>query len=281
MQRMFAPPPRRVPLTLRIANQFNVVAQIGWAVLGFTSVFVWVFIGNADLSFITFRGELDKAAGRITRVEETSASENDVRVVANHYEYSVAGKPFQGIAYATGQSLPVGQTVDVEFTPADPAHSRIPGMRRAMFGPAILFVAIFPVIGLGIVIGVFLWGRKRNSLLENGLFALGTLKDKQPTNVRVNNRPVWELTFDFTTRDGRRHEATARTTDPDRLEDERQEPLLYDPDDPSRAYLLDEVPARPELDDRGELVGRPLAFGRLALPAIVIAANAAVASWWF
>ena len=249
MHRPLSPPPRSVPLTLRIANQFNIVGLIGWAVLGFTSIFVWVFVANADLSFITFRGEVTRAPGRITHVEQTSASENETPVIASHYEYSVAGRPFRGIAYATGGSLPVGQAIHVEYATDDPAKSRIPGMRRAMFGPFVLFVVIFPVIALAIALGAFLHGRRRNHLLENGILAFGTFKEKLPTNMHVNRRPVWELVFEFTARDGRRYEATARTTDPSRLEDERQEALLYDPDDPSRAFMLDDAPARPQLDE--------------------------------
>ncbi|HEU4522740.1 MAG TPA: DUF3592 domain-containing protein [Thermoanaerobaculia bacterium] len=272
MQRPLAPPPRNLPITLRIANLYNLVTLIGFAVLGFGMIFVFTFVANADLSFVTLRGELERVAGRVTRVEETSASENETRVIANHYEYSVAGRPFQGVAYATGQRLSVGETVDVEYKPADPKLSRVPGMRRAMFSPFVLFVAIFPLIGFGMVAGGMAMGGKRNHLLRNGLIAHGTLKEKLPTNITVNNMPVWKLVFEFSARDGRRHEATAKTTDPSRLEDERQETLLYDPDQPSRAYLLDEAPARPQVDDRGELVGRASAFGRLILPLLVLSA---------
>lgn len=275
MQRPLATPPRNVPVTLRIANLYNLITLIGFAVVGFGMIFVFTFVANADLSFITLRGELERARGRITRVEKTNASENETPVIASHYEYSVAGKPFQGIAYTSGESRSVGETVEVEFKPTEPDVSRIPGMRRAMFSPFVLFVAIFPLIGLAIVFGGLGRGRKRNHLLQYGLVSNGTLKDKYPTNVRVNNAPVWALVFEFAARDGRKYEATARTTNPARLEDERQEPLLYDPDDPETAYLLDEAPARPQVDHTGEFIGRPSAYLRLVLPVIVFTAIAA------
>jgi hypothetical protein len=86
---------------------------------------------------------------------------------------------------------------------------------------------------------------------------------------------VWELTFDFTARDGRQCQAKARTTDTARLEDEAHEPLLYDPDDTTRAYVLDEAPSRPKLDPDGQLEGRPLAaIFALIIPALVIGGNA-------
>ena len=278
MQRPLATPPRHVPVTLRIANLYNMITLIGFAVLGFGMIFVFTFAANADLSFMTMRGELQRATGRVTRVEPTGASENKTPVIASHYQYSVAGRPFEGVAYATGQSRTVGETVEVEFTPADPEVSRIPGMRRGMFGPFVLFVAIFPLIGLAVVLAGLSSGRKRNHLLQYGLVSNGTLKDKYPTNVRVNNAPVWALVFEFAARDGRRYEATARTTNTARLEDEKQEPLLYDPDDPSVAYVLDEAPARPQTDDRGEFIGRPSAYLRLILPLIVFTAIAVAVS---
>ena len=113
--------------------------------------------------------------------------------------------------------------------------------------------------------------------LREGLLATGTLKSKSRTNVTVNNRPLYELIFEFTARDGRHHEAKARSTFTERLEDEAQEPLLYDPADPTRAYMLDEAPARPEIEANGGLRGRPAAAVRsLILPGLMIVAHGAV-----
>ena len=276
MQRSLAPAPRRVPLSIRVANTFNLFSQIGWFLLGFSSIFVWVFVGNADLSFVTFRGELAKAVAEVTKVEETSASEDDTKVMATHYQYSVAGRSFSGVAYATGSAKSVGERVEIEYRAATPEQSRIPGMRRAMFSPFVLFVLLFPAIGAAFVYGAYRVGRRRNHALANGLLTTGRLVEKNRTNMTVNDQPVWEMVFEFTARDGRKHRATASTTNPERLEDEHTEPLLYDPDDPSRAYVLDEAPARPEVNGVGELLARPAAFGRLVLPAIVILGNAAV-----
>ena len=276
MQRPLAPAPRRVPPSIRVANAFNGVSLIGWFLVGFSSIFMWVFVGNADLSFVTFRGEVAKAAGRVTRVEETNASENDTKVVATHYEYSVAGNPFNGVAYATGRSKSVGENVEIEYTAADPAKSRIPGFRRAMFSPFVLFVLIFPAVGAGLIYAGLRVGHRRNHALEHGVLTSGKLVEKRATNVRVNNQPVYEFVFEFTARDGRRHQAAVRSNAPAALEDERAEPLLYDPSDPSRVYVLDEAPARPQINEAGELVGRLSAFGRLVIPTAVIAANVAV-----
>ena len=271
----FTPPPRRVPLSITALNVLNGIAQIGWFVFGFGRIFFWVFVGNADLSIVTFRGAIERTTGKVVEVKETGASENDTPVVANHYEYSVAGQRLTGTSYTTGSRPSVGDPVTVEYKPDNPARSRIEGMRRGQFGPFVFLVTIFPLIGFLMMYFSMKGGFKRSRLLRNGVFTTGTLVDKEPTNMTVNDRRVYELTFEFTARDGRKCEAKARTTDTARLEDEASEPLLYDPENPSEAFLLDELPGRPELSGVGEFAPRPLAaFLALIVPGIVVGAHA-------
>jgi hypothetical protein len=269
----FPPAPRRVPLSLRILAVVGGFAQIGWAVFGFSTIFVWTFVANADLPF-SMTGDLAMAAGRVTSVERTGASENKTRVMANHYEYTVLGRRFEGVSYTTGSSVAPGDLVVVQYRPDDPSRSRIEGMRRRMFGPVVLIVLIFPLVGLVFIIAATWGGMRRARLLKDGILTTGKLLHSRPTNMTVNKRRVYELTFSFTSYDGRPCEAKARTSQTERLEDEELEPLLYDPLRPNVAYLLDEVPARPQVNEAGELRGRPLAAAAsLLLPALVIVGN--------
>ncbi len=271
---MLAPPPRRVPTSLTLANLFNGFSQIGWIVFGFGMIFAWIFVGNADFSSVTFRGEHPQSRGKVIRVAETGSSVNNSAVVANHYEFSVAGTRYQGVSYSTGGRKAEGEEVTIEYDEDHPERSRIEGMRRAQFGPGVMFVSIFPLIGVLIVFFATRGGFRRNHLLRNGLLANGTLVGRERTNVTINDRPVWKLIFEYTARDGQKHEASASTTDTDRLEDEGQEPLLYDPANPSTAYVFDEIPARPEFEPNGELRGRLGAGIRASIiPGLVIAAN--------
>ena len=275
----FTPPPRRVPLSLRIVNFCNGAAQVGWGVFGFGMIFFWVFGTAADFSFLTFRGD-GRVVGRVTAIEATNASENEQRVMASHYEYSVAGRPFQGTSYTTAATPHEGAEVTVEFDPDDPRRSRIAGMRRTEFGPAAMLVVIFPFVGLIILIFALRTGVKRNHLLREGLLTTGTLVSKEPTATTVNKRRVWKLTFEYIDRAGQRREVEARTTDTERLQDEKAEPLLYDPSAPStRAYMLDEAPARPTFDADGQLEARPLAaVVALFIPALVIVGHGFIAA---
>lgn len=271
----FSAPPRRVPLSLRIVNLFNGWSQIGWGVFGFGMIFFWIFAGNADLSFVTFRNPSGRATGRVTRVESTGASEDHQSISANHYEYSVAGQTLQGTSYSLGSSASEGQEVTVEYDEDAPQRSRIEGMRRSQFGPVVMIVTIFPAIGLVFLIPGTLTGRKRNHLLREGILTTGKCIDRRPTNVRINRQPVWEVVFEFFDRNGQRRECSARAVDTTRLEDEAAEPLLYDPNDPSRAFVLDETPARPAFDPNGDMQGQPgRAIALAIVPGIVIALNA-------
>ena len=269
-----AAPPRHVPLSLRILNFFNCTAQIGWAMFGFGMLFFWLFGSNADLSFATFRAS-GRTTGRVVRTVDTGASENESQIRASHYQFSVAGSRFDGESYATGAAPAEGTEVPIEYDEANPARSRIAGMRRALFGPWALFVVIFPFAGFVILYFATRSGLRRNHLLREGILTTGTLLRKEPTNMTVNKRRVWELTFEFKDRIGMRQEVSARTTDTMRLEDEAAEPLLYDPNDPKRAYVLDEVPSRPRFEGNGEIAGRGVAaLFALLLPLFVIVVNA-------
>jgi hypothetical protein len=268
----FAAPPRSVPLSLRVLNFFGGAAQIGWGVFGFGMIFFWIFAAQADFSFVTFHVD-GRTQGRVTSVEDTAASENEQRVRAHHYEYSVAGRTLTGTSYVTGSSLSEGAEVPVEYDEGTPERSRIAGMRRAVFGPFVAFVVIFPAIGFLILFFATKSGIRRNHLLREGILTTGTFLRREPTNMTVNKERVWEVTFEFTDRNGERREVTARGTDTRRLEDEQREPLLYDPNHPEKACLLDEAPSRPRLE-HGELVGRPLAAVLvLIVPGLVIGAH--------
>ena len=268
----FAAPPRSVPFSLRVLNFFNGAAQLGWGVFGFGMLFFWIFGAQADFSFATFHVD-GQTRGRVIRVDDTGASENEQPVRKLHYEYSVAGRTLTGTSYATGGGAAEGEEVPVEYDEGTPERSRIAGMRRAMFGPWAAFVVIFPAIGFVILYFATKSGVNRNHLLREGILTTGTFVRREPTNMTVNKRRVWEVTFEFTDRNGLRHEAKARGTDTSRLEDESHEPLLYDPSDPETACLLDEAPSRPRLE-HGELVGRPLgAIWALIIPGLVIGAH--------
>jgi hypothetical protein len=267
------PPPRSVPLTLFVVNAAG--SKIAWLVLGFASIFFWGFCAQADLSFLTFRPPFEETSGTVVTVKATGARENRQTIQKVEYTYVAAGQLREGTSYAKGSAPNAGERVTVEYLPGAPERSRIAGMRRAFWSPWMLLLGLFPGITLLVVLFTIRFGLKRHALLRDGILTTAKFVEERPTNMRINNRQVMELLFSFTAHDGREFTASASTHLAGQLRDDGEEPLLYDPVDPSRSILLDLVSSRPEVDESGELRGRPLAaLVSFLIPALVIGANA-------
>ncbi len=269
------PPPRTVPFLLRTQVLFGgVFSFIGWFFFAFGMVFAVVFSSSADVtSWYHFRGPVGTANGTLLEVTETNASENNVRIYSYKYSFRAEGADHEGVSYLPGRQHEPGEAVVVEYVEGNPALSRIRGMRRAEFGPWILFVMIFPLVGFIFILVSLRGGLKANRLLAHGKLAWGELLSKEPTNTRINNRVVYKLTFEFQPEEGGHAQAVARSHMPEKLQDEKRERLLYDPFRPEKAVLLDSLPASPAIDMAGNLQPRrPVAAAlTLLLPGIPLA----------
>jgi Protein of unknown function (DUF3592) len=267
------PPPRSVPFSLSVATAVGSI--IPWLLLAFSSLFFWLFCARADLSLVTFRPPYAEAQGTVRAIKATGASESRQKIARVDYSYRVGGEALDGTSYVLGTAPEVGEQVTVEYLPDAPRKSRIAGMRRDLWSPGILLVALFPAGCLIVVIFNVRTGLRRCHLLRLGMLTTGKLIDKRRTSMTVNKQRVYELIFEFQSYDGRQFTTSARSHRTERLEDQREEPLLYDPLDPSRSVMIDSLPSRPELDEAGNLCGRPAPFVLFALllPALVVAIN--------
>jgi len=267
------PPPRNVPISLAVTTAVGSI--IAWLLLAFSSLFFWLFCTRADLSFMTFRPPYEEAQGTVRAIKTTGASEDRQKIVRVDYSYRVAGEELQGISYRLAPGPEAGEQVTVEYLPNAPRKSRIAGMRRDLWSPWILLVALFPAGCLIFVIISVRTGLRRCQLLGLGMVTTGKLIDKRRTSATINKQRVYELIFEFHSYDGRQFTTSARSHRTERLEDEHEEPLLYDPLDPSKAVLVDSLPSRPELDEAGNLRGAPAPFVlfALSLPALVVGIN--------
>ena len=267
-----AGPPRPVPFLVRLRVLFGgFISQFGWLFFGFGLIFVWAFTANMNLKgWLALRGELENTQGVITKIEKHTASrgKHGTRTYYQHY-YSFEGP--DGIEY-TGfskqdYSLKVGEKVTILFPKDIPNVSKISGMQASVIGPMGLIPVVFPVIGLCLIIAAFRKGLKANGLLANGVLGKGRLKYKEKTNTQVNNQPVYKLTFEFSTPEGTSYEVSAKTHMPEKLEDQQEEPLLYEPIYPKNAVMLDNLPGAPRIDENGNIrAGSPL----VALLSLVI-----------
>jgi len=253
---MLGSPPRDLPFLLKAASLLGGINQFGWFFLGFGLIFVWLFVVHVDFkSTIYFRGELETVQGEITYSEKSGLSEGGskhrpgIPIYANHYTFSANdGKKYDGVSYAVGTAFPGSMAVQVEYPKMNPSMSRIRNMRTAPCPPLVLFVLIFPIIGLGVIIFGLKKGFNAIDLLANGILAHGILKSKEQTGTRINGKYVFKLTFEFTANDGKTYEVLSRTNEPEVLEDDPTEPLIYRQYNPSHAAMMDTLPARGFLD---------------------------------
>ena len=86
------------------------------------------------------------------------------------------------------------------------------------------------------------------TLLRHGEIAGAEMLSERPTNVRVNNVPVIEYTYEFEARDGESYVSSSKSLPSQRIGDEAEEPVLYLPWDPYRSVLVDALPLRYPLD---------------------------------
>ncbi len=281
--------PRRIPLSTRLVVVFGGgFAFFGWFFFAFGMVFVWVFAGNADWSSVVyFHGPMQRTPGQVTGSLETGFSQGGGKhrrgtpIYAMEYRFNLHGANYEGTSYQHGGGKSAGDAVSVEFPVGRPEVSRIVGTRRAPFSMAAAFVFIFPAIGLATVLPGIWRGMRGLRLLAHGEPVRGRLVRKEPTSVKLNKLPVYKLVFQFTDALGQVREVTTKTHQTQRLEDDAAEQIFYDPQNPDQAVLLDSLPGRRYLGERGEM--RPAGFGaalRVMLLPLVALAVVAVGCWW-
>ena len=77
-----------------------------------------------------------------------------------------------------------------------------------------------------------------------------------------------ELNFRFLV-NGQTYDCIAKTHETENLQDEPEEPLLYDPKQPTYSIMLDSLPGTPYIDERGNLQShKPLKSFFVILPAL-------------
>ena len=234
--------------------------QFGWLFFGFGSIFVFVFAANTDpMAMFAFRGELQHAKGVVSDCEESGFSEGGSEntpgtpVFRINYEFEYENEKYEGASFAKGKKLNSGVTVSIEFPEGRPERSRIKGMRTAAVSSFALLVLIFPTLGFFFWVFGFRSGWRTLGLLKHGEYTTGVLKSQEPTSTKINDRTVMKLTFGFTAESGEEYEAIAKTHQPEKLQDDPHEPLLYDPMNPARSTLLDHLPGAPQVNTEGQI----------------------------
>lgn len=236
---------RVVPAKVKMNIYFNRFSTLfGLFFLIISSVFFIVF--GSFVKFETIADSSPLTEGVISYVIPTSTSINDKTVYEFHYEYKTPdGSHYYSVSYSEDLYYPAGSTVRVLYSKDNPTDSRIQGMRSGLVGPWILLVIIpFFLIGLAFFVFGVIKSKKEIYLLQVGEVGYGKLLMKEPTNVKVNEQMVYKLHFKFTASDGKEYKAVCKTHKPHWLEDEEKEKLVYDPNFPEHALMLDSLPQK-------------------------------------
>jgi hypothetical protein len=290
-------PPRSVPWAVRLRLfAGRLLNQLGWFFLGSGLAFVWLFGGSRALhDLVFFSGELAVTEGQVSSVRRTNVSINEQGVYAYHYTFRIGETTYSGRTKGFQGRYQAGGRAPIEYRVDDPARSRIRGLSTSS-GSLVLFVVLFPAIGLF----AMLWGVRKSirgvRLLRTGKPATGVLVDKRVLKEAEDEetRAKFEYAFEFEAEDGTRHRLRAKTdmfrtfgADPwERYVQEAESgaeaaqvrvPVVHDPRDPEDALLLDDLPGCPRIDEQGKV----RASG-IALPLLLVVPLATVlghAAW--
>ncbi len=272
-------PPRSIGLYTKAIVLFGgFLQQFGWIFFVMGSLFSWIFIPMSTVKYwFEFGKKWEKAAGKIVSAEPTNSAVNDELVYQFLHSFEVNGQRYTGKSYSVGQDFQAGQEVSIEYNAKDPKESRVEGAERAIFPAFVLFVLIFPLVGLGFILHSIRQNLRAIKLLEIGEFTRGTMCSKEATNstVTINNQryPVYKYSFEFDA-GGRTHSAICKTHQAWLVEDEEREIILFDKYNPDFNVVFDAAGNMPNITEDGMLatpgIGKAV---YLLLPFIGIAMN--------
>jgi hypothetical protein len=275
-------PQRDVPIIKAIAIIFARGKTLGgWSTLAIGMIFVWVFGIRADTSFIYSSFTTQTTEGHVLEVVETNSYIDDESVWANVFEYrDEAGNQYLRDAFTSDYTMKIGDKVTVEYPVQAPEYGRIPGTRTAEFDSWMLFfILLFPVPSVFSVFSGISQGIRDHSLLKTGKLAKAKLIEKKATNTKVNDKTVYKLTFEYTDENNQSFHKTLKNHAIDHLTDDEFERLLYNPKNPAKSTLVDDLAGKPQIADDGTITKlNPLyAIAGITVPIICIVPHI----WWY
>jgi len=276
---MLAPPPRAIaPALAWYLCLSGCLALFGWLFASFGSLFCWIFLPGLDFrGWDRYPGPWEDAQGRVTAIVNTRMSVNEgPQIHQIEFSFEKDGRAYQGRCYTDGEpNLQVGQEQSVAMIPGQPASARLVGTRhgKTSEGFAILFVLLFPVIGLALVIGNAVAGRRMALLLAEGLLAEGRIVAQTVNTDSDSNQTYYTLSILYHDAAGTPRTTAVRVNTVPAAG--KQLYLLYHPTRPNLARLFefngDKEPYYVSAD--GDIVARKKVFNPLIyLPPLVFIA---------
>jgi hypothetical protein len=175
-------------------------------------------------------------------ISGTSSYVNEQQVYKYSYKYKVEEKEYEGISYKVGYEKL--DEVEVQYLESNHSISRISGMKISSFPIWVMFfLLIFPTVGAVIMLLGIRKNLKYLRILSIGKVAFGVYSHMENTGASVNKQPVVRIFFNYVTHDNINAQAYGETYQTYKLQDEQAEPLVYNPNNPSEAIMIDALPA--------------------------------------
>jgi hypothetical protein len=253
---------RSIPFPLQVQIIFgDLITVFGWFFLTIGLIFSSIFLSMSDFSDWRFKKDSPKTQATITNIEYGNASENKKAIFSYHYEFTdLQGVKQKGISYGFQGKYNVGDKATVIFLEKKPEYSRIENLRKEPFGQFTLFVLIFPLVGGSIVFFSIPKALKKIRILREGVIGEGVYLRMEPTNTSINRQRVMRLFFELKV-GNKIYEVSTQTHHDSlirKLTDETPQKLLYLPQHPEQAVLLDNVAGKPKFAADGSIADYPL-----------------------
>lgn len=237
--------PRFLPLSIKLSVNFISVYFLLGFIFSLSGSFILLMNreGNYNSSFY-LESSLEKTVAVIYEVSSTHSSENKQKIYRYNYHFTDSKeKEYEGVSYETDMGLSQGDQKDVFYKSTDPNISYLSGMRSSLFPIwVMLLMLIFPIVGLSFLLFHFKRARRYLKILKHGLLTSGKVVSKTATSTKINNQLVYLVTFEFTDKQKQTIRAQLKTHIPHVLEDEQKEPVVYIPEAPTEAIMLDALP---------------------------------------
>lgn len=180
-------------------------------------------------------------SGQLIDISPTDSYVNDVPVYKYSYEYSVRNKKYTACSYKTGKDEI--KNFKVQYVEDSPEISIIEGMKSNTFPMWIFFlIGFFPIIGVFMLLGGFIKRLMYLRILQIGKITFGVFDRMEATGARVNEQQVYKLFFNYVAEDQKVYKAFGETHKTHKLQDEQFEPLVYNPENPDEAIMIDGLP---------------------------------------
>jgi hypothetical protein len=195
---------------------------------------------------IYFAGKKDLVAtqGIITGFQETEYAVNDNPLFSYNYRYNDhSDNTYFGNFMEFEGEYSLGQSVDIEYLRKSPDSSRFMGRDRRNFDQIMFLGGIGAFLtGLFFLVPSSRKTRRERRLIMTGLPAEGRLILAEPTNLLINEQPVYNLTFEFKSGRNSSEKCSIRSHLIRNFSNEHREKLIYDPRKPSNAIVIDTLP---------------------------------------